>query len=116
MMIKKITALVFSLFLFLSEPARAELSIDITGAHSEPMAVGLPDFSFDKGKNKENSQELAQKIIRVIESDLTGSGLFRILDSLSYLQSFKGIEDAPAFVDWQAISAEAGVRLVLKKL
>ena len=105
-MIKKVVLITVSLFLFCSAPAKAELSIDITGAHSSPMAVGLPSFSAS-GLKKEKSKEYAKKIARVIESDLESSGLFRILDPVAYLQSFKGIEDAPAFVDWQAISAEA---------
>jgi len=105
-MIKKILFTAFFVFLCVVGTAKAELSIDITGARSEPMAVGLPSFSIS-GVNKGKAQEMAEKIKRVIEGDLSSSGLFRILNPLSYLQSFKGIEDAPAFVDWQAISAEA---------
>ena len=105
-MIKKIISTLFMLFFSLTGSAKAELSIDITGAHSEPMAIGLPQFSVS-GIKKDKAKEMGEKITKVIESDLSGSGLFRILDPLSYLQSFKGIEDAPAFIDWQAISAEA---------
>ena len=90
-------------FVFMPFSLRAELSIDITGAHSEPMATGLPVFS----AGGEQAKEMAEKISQVIESDLESSGLFRILDPLAYLQTFKGIEDAPVFVDWQAIKAEA---------
>lgn len=105
-MIKKIISTFFVLFFSLTGSVRAELSIDITGARSEPMAVGLPKFSVS-GIKKDKAEEMGEKITKVIEGDLSGSGLFRILDSLSYLQSFKGIEDAPSFIDWQAISAEA---------
>ena len=35
------------LFLIVSTPVCAELSIDITGAHSAPMATGLPVFLCD---------------------------------------------------------------------
>ena len=104
-MIKKMILLI-SLLLFFGNQAKAELSIDITGAHSAPMGVGLPAFSVS-GQDKGEARETARKITEVIESDLSSSGLFKILDSLAYLQSFKGIGDAPVFVDWQAISAEA---------
>ena len=99
---KKFLTAVFLIFAFASS-ANAELSIDITGARSEPMAVALPVFSsFDR-----KSADFSHKITDVIQSDLESSGLFRILDSFSYLQRFKGIDDSPKFVDWQAISAEA---------
>ena len=100
---KKIFLFALFLSLFVPSAPRAELSIDITGAHSEPMATGLPVFSSSGAA----AGEMAGKISRVIESDLESSGLFKILDPLAYLQTFKGIEDAPVFVDWQAIKAEA---------
>lgn len=83
--------------------AFAELSIDITGARSEPMSLGLPEFS----SNNDEAKEMGKKIAYVIQSDLESSGLFRILDSFAYLQTFKSIDEAPRFVDWQAIHAEA---------
>ncbi len=91
------------LFLIVSTPVCAELSIDITGAHSAPMATGLPVFTFTSPKAK----DFAEKMTKVIQSDLESSGLFGVIDQLAYLQKFKGIEDAPSFVDWQAINAEA---------
>lgn len=100
---KKLFFVVFTLAVSAVFPVRAELSIDITGARSEPMAVALPEFSAT-GKD---AAEMSKKITRVIESDLESSGLFRTLDSFAFIQNFKGIEDAPRFVDWQAISAEA---------
>ena len=100
---KKVILWAFALLLASFQAANAELSIDITGARSEPMATGLPAFSAG-GKG---ARDMGDKIARVIESDLESSGLFRILDSMAYLQTFKGIGDAPVFVDWQAIKAEA---------
>lgn len=41
---KKIFLFALFLSLFVPSAPRAELSIDITGAHSEPMATGLPVF------------------------------------------------------------------------
>ena len=45
-----ILVLFFGLFAF---EAQAELSIDITGARSEPMAVAMPDFAGNNEKAKE---------------------------------------------------------------
>lgn len=104
-MIKRLVVL-FAALCMAAGAAKAELSIDITGARSEPMSVALPEFSSNNAKAK----ELAEKIGAVIQSDLESSGLFRVLDSFSYLQKFKGIDDAPRFVDWQAIHAEALVQ------
>ena len=75
-MIKKMILLI-SLLLFFGNQAKAELSIDITGAHSAPMGVGLPAFSVS-GQDKGKAHETARKITEVIESDLSGSGLFKI--------------------------------------
>lgn len=99
---KRLILFVFSL-LVLIRPAMAELSIDITGARSEPLPVALPEFA----SNGEKADDFAKKIREVILADMESSGLFRILDSFAYLQTFKSIEDAPRFVDWQAIQAEA---------
>ena len=99
---KKFLTAVFVMLAF-AQSAKAELSIDITGARSEPMATALPVFSSTDGK----SAEFSRKITGVVQSDLESSGLFRILDSFAYLQKFKNIDDSPRFVDWQAISAEA---------
>lgn len=41
---KKMFLFALLLSLFAPSAPRAELSIDITGAHSEPMATGLPVF------------------------------------------------------------------------
>lgn len=98
-----ILVLFFGLFAF---EAQAELSIDITGARSEPMAVAMPDFA----GNNEKAKELGKKIRDIIQADLESSGLFKVLDSYAYLQTFKGIDEAPRFVDWQAIRAEAFVQ------
>ena len=100
---KKVILWTFALLLASFQTANAELSIDITGARSEPMATGLPAFSAG-GKG---ARDMGDKIARVIESDLESSGLFRILDPMAYLQTFTDIGDAPVFVDWQAIKAEA---------
>lgn len=102
-MTKRLFLLFFVAVLFFAVPARAELSIDITGARSEPMAVALPDFA----ANNPQGTAVAKKIRNIIQNDLESSGLFRVLEKGAYLQKFKGIGEAPRFVDWQAIRAEA---------
>ena len=100
---KRISFILVLFFGLLAFDAQAELSIDITGARSEPMAVAMPDFA----GNNEKAKELGKKIRDIIQADLESSGLFKVLDSYAYLQTFKGIDEAPRFVDWQAIRAEA---------
>ena len=71
-MTKKIVFFAFLFVLLASGSAKAELSIDITGARSEPMAIGLPEFSIGENSAKSDAKKMAQKIARVIEEDLSG--------------------------------------------
>lgn len=104
---KKIIMLVCLLF---SMSVHAELSIDITGAHSEPMAVAMPTFNSDVSLERK-----VKEIMGVIRADLESSGLFRFIDEEAFLQHFNSINDKPKFVDWQAIKGEALIQAELKK-
>ena len=101
-MMKKMLALVFCLFFGL-RPASAELSIDITGAVSEPLPTALANFS----TNNKKAAGLATKITQVIAADLESSGLFKILDADAYVQKFETVEELPRFNDWKALNAQA---------
>ena len=84
-------------------PAFAEISVDVTGAQSEPMPVALPVFS----ASSDAARAEAKKITDIIGADLESSGLFRILPPDSYAQTFPSIADKPHFQSWRAINAQA---------
>lgn len=96
--------LVLSIFLpCFSVKARAELSIDVTGAVSEPLPIALAPFA----TNNYKASGLAGKITQVIAADLESSGLFQPLDADAFGQTFKSVNDAPQFNLWKAVNAQA---------
>lgn len=78
--------------------ARAELKIDITGAHFEPMPIAIAEFS---------GEEKARQIRQIIANDLESSGLFRVIDKDAYIQKMTSVNETPSFADWQTINAQA---------
>ena len=91
----------FYLFLFVllfSFNAYAELKIDITGGHSEPMPIAIAEFS---GTRK------ADDIRQILADDLESSGLFRVINKDAHIQKIKNVNETPNFLDWQTINAQA---------
>ncbi len=92
--------------------ARAELSIDVTGAMREPMPVAFPEMVHDGfwvGRYGDD-------IRKVVMADLERSGLFKFIDERSYIQEFSSMEEEPAFVDWKAINATALIQSAIKEV
>ncbi|MBP5534579.1 MAG: Tol-Pal system protein TolB [Alphaproteobacteria bacterium] len=87
------------LFIFLfSFDVFADLKIDITGGHSEPMPIAITDFS---GVRRAND------VRQILVDDLESSGLFRVINKDAYIQKIKDVNETPNFVDWQTINAQA---------
>ena len=72
----------FLLFVFVSFAARAELKIDITGGHSEPMPIAVANFT---------GIRRADDIRQIIVNDLESSGLFRVISKDAYIQKMKDL-------------------------
>ena len=98
---KKIVAFICMICISLS--VRAELKIDVSGAHSEPTPIALPVFS----GNTSRAADIGKDITEVITADLENSGLFRVIDEDAYIQTMDSINTLPKFADWQAIKAHA---------
>ncbi|MFV0626220.1 MAG: Tol-Pal system beta propeller repeat protein TolB [Alphaproteobacteria bacterium] len=83
--------------------SKAELTIDVVGAQSEPMPIAFPSMpkeGFLLGMQ-------GDKIRDVVVADLERSGLFRKVNEDSYIQTFSNINEQPNFVDWRAIKVHA---------
>jgi TolB protein len=90
---------VFAAFLFAS-PAFAELRIDVTIGHSEPLPIAINDFAGDaQGK----------QISDVVSADLERSGLFRAIPQSSFIERNLAVSATPRFPDWKAINSQAVV-------
>jgi TolB protein len=78
-------------------PALAQVEVDVTRADREPLPIAVPAFGGDRGA------EIAQ----VINANLQRSGLFRPLDSASFIERNLNAAVQPRFADWKQINASA---------
>ncbi len=84
-------------------PAIAQLEIDITGGNIEPLPIAISSFHGPQ----ETEQQVGADIASVVANDLESSGLFRPLDSRSFLQRPEQMKMIPRFPDWRQINAQA---------
>jgi TolB protein len=96
--------IVAAFFAFLASPAVAELRIDITRGHVEPMPIAISPFDGDRPSDN----QLGQQVTGVISGNLERSGLFRPLDPKAFIQTPAALRSQPPrFPDWRAINAQA---------
>lgn len=86
-----------------SLPAYAQLEIDITKGNLDPVQIAVPNFL----ANTFSERDLGARIAGVIQADLERSGLFKALDSASFLETQTNIDYKPTFADWRVIKADA---------
>ena len=89
--------------LLLSLPAHAQLEIDITKGNLDPVQIAVPNFL----ASTQSERDLGAQIASVISADLERSGLFKSLDSASFLETQENIDYKPTFADWRVIKADA---------
>ncbi|HLK25310.1 MAG TPA: Tol-Pal system beta propeller repeat protein TolB [Caulobacteraceae bacterium] len=80
-----------------ARPASADVSVDVNQGVLQPMPIAVPAFGGAQGA----------EIARVIEEDLSGSGLFRPLDSSSFPEKSLDVNVQPQFAQWKQINAQA---------
>jgi len=83
--------------------AHAQLEIDITGGNIEPLPIAISSFYGPQ----DTEQQVGADIASVVANDLESSGLFRPLDSRSFLQRPEQMKMIPRFPDWRQINAQA---------
>ena len=97
-------ATVLSLAIFAAaSSARAELRVDITRGHVEPLPIALDNRTNETGVDA----ELWQEITNVITRNLERSGLFEPIDSDAFIAEPIGMTQRPRFQDWRIINAQA---------
>ena len=96
-----VAALAFSLLI--ATPAAAELQVDITRGHLQPLPIAIVDFHGTQTKEKDVGRDMAT----VIAADLARSGLFKPLDKRAFLQDAASLQVQPRFADWRVINAQA---------
>lgn len=93
-----------SAFVFFCSHAWAVLRIDINQGNIDPLPIALPDFGTEGDRQ---AARIGRDIIRVIESDLEGSGLFESINRRAFIQRINGTDTLPSFNDWRQINASA---------
>jgi len=86
-----------------TQTAYAQLEIDITGGNIEPLPIAISSFFGPQ----DTEQQVGADIASVVANDLESSGLFRPLDSRSFLQRPEQMKMIPRFPDWRQINAQA---------
>ena len=77
-------------------PARAELTIEFSGAGANRIPVAIADFGGEAG--------VSRAITTVIRGDLERSGLFKLIDTTGVAMTEA---TAPAYADWKNRGADA---------
>ncbi len=91
-----LSLIAFGLLALLQTPARAELTIEITGAGANRIPLAIADFGGEPG--------LSRAITSVVRGDLERSGLFKMIDSGGAALTEAS---APVYGDWKARGADA---------
>jgi TolB protein len=90
------------LTLIIAAPARAALQVDVNQGNIQPLPIAIPDFVAAAPADTAASQNIA----KVVRADLERSGLFRPLDSKSFIEQITNINVAPNFSSWRVINAQ----------
>jgi len=96
-------AAAFLLAALLAAPARAQLEVDVTEGHLDPLPIAVVDFV---GAG-EQERALGEEIAGIIENNLRSSGLFAPLDEAAFIEEIRNIDLRPRFGDWRVINADA---------
>lgn len=77
-------------------------AINVSGAHNAPIPIALPIFSGNSG----NASQLGSQITALITSDLDHCGLFRSIDSASFVPN-SVTNGVPVWNNWNVLGAQA---------
>src|SRR5271157_3496528 len=76
-------------------------AINVSGAQNQPIPIAIAPFDDSSG----NSSNTGAQITNVIGSDLTHSGLFRALDSSSFVPNSVN-NGTPVWQNWSLLGAQ----------
>ena len=101
------------IFIFLLKPgvSYSLVEIDITRGNLDPLPISVSPFFTDKNsiekiKKNLNIENLGLEISKVIENNLSKTGLFDTLDRESFLQKPDIAHLKPRFEDWTLIKSQ----------
>src|SRR2546430_711229 len=96
----RLIATTVAIWVGLSGAANAALHIEVTQGNLQPLPIAIPDFV---GSGSAPGANIAS----VVRADLDRSGLFKPLDTKSFLDQIQNIDVPPNFANWRVINAQA---------
>jgi TolB protein len=105
-------ALLACLFCLISLPAAAQLRIDVTRGHLEPVPIAVSALSSPDA----DTQRIGREVSGIIEANLNRSGLFRAIDRDAFIETITDGTAIPRFADWRQINAQALVTGTIRKV
>jgi len=82
--------------------ASAQLKIDITQGHNDPLPVAITDMTGDPA-----TAAIGADLAKVIAGNLERSGLFRPIPKEAFIEKIASGDAIPRFADWRQINAQA---------
>jgi TolB protein len=79
------------------------LALRVEGGQFEPLPVAVMAFE----ASTPPLGQIAEDMVGVIEADLQGSGLFRLIPRAAFIAQLTDFDAAPTYADWRAINADA---------
>ena len=95
-------AVALALSLATSLPALAALKVDVNQGNIQPLPIAAPDFA----AASPGDAAAGQNIAKVVRADLERSGLFKPLDTNSFIDKITNINVVPSFANWRIITAQ----------
>lgn len=99
----RLLLLLLTPILLWAAPARAQLEVDITQGHLNPLPIAVDDFI---GTSPE-AAAIGTDITGVITNNMERSGLFAPISQEAFIEDIQDFDIKPRFADWRIINAEA---------
>lgn len=93
-----------------SGSAFADIRVDITQDHVEPVSIAVPPFVAETTEAGSDAAKIGSDVAGVVSADLERSGLFTPIDPAAYIQHMTTLDTAPRFSDWRTPNAQALVQ------
>jgi len=77
--------------------------IDITKGNIEPVPLANLEFS----GSDPMAREIGKEMLQVVNDDLAGTRLFRIIDKEAYIEAVNQVQQTPKFSAWRQVNAAA---------
>ncbi|MEO0819596.1 MAG: Tol-Pal system beta propeller repeat protein TolB [Pseudomonadota bacterium] len=94
------------------QAASGPLEIDVSGANFAPLPIAVEPFA----AGEPSIERLAADLTEVVQNDLAGSGLFRLVPRAAFVAQATDFNAVPNYQDWQVIDAQALVRGQVEQL